>query len=295
MTNSTVDVNFMLTKISNHIYLGEIKPFFGFNFTLCSDSYISLVATSETCFFTSSNDLSYEVDERKSILLSLNKGHNFEIRSLKMDCSCLVIVTERAFIDQLNVEEKNFTSLIQTFHPQFIDDAAIYPIALEILMENIPSMLKNLHQKSKVLELFSKQLLFIQQLEEETTIKIRRSDMEKVREAKFLIDENIAHTYTIPELSRIIGTNEQYLKKHFKYMYGLTIHSYILKNKMNFAKELLLTGDDKIADIATKIGYKHATHFTTAFKKHFGFLPNSLRYEIIAYLSTYSLDYLSII
>jgi AraC-like DNA-binding protein len=116
--------------------------------------------------------------------------------------------------------------------------------------------------------------------------------MQKVERAKKLIDDNISNTYTIIELSKMIGTNEQYLKQYFKQQYGMTIRTYILKNKMNHAKELLINGNDKVAVIATKIGYKHATHFTTAFKKYFGFLPNSIRFNWLAYLSPYSLELL---
>jgi AraC-like DNA-binding protein len=32
-----------------------------------------------------------------------------------------------------------------------------------------------------------------------------------------------------------------------------------------------------VSEISQKLGYKHATHFTSAFKKHFGYLPTKLR------------------
>jgi len=46
---------------------------------------------------------------------------------------------------------------------------------------------------------------------------------------------------------------------------------------MEYAKSLLVENDLSIAEIADKTGYKHATHFTTAFKKYFGFLPNKIK------------------
>ena len=57
--------------------------------------------------------------------------------------------------------------------------------------------------------------------------------------------------------------------------------NYAIEKKMAYAKELILTGNYLVSDVARMTGYKHATHFTTAFKKHFGFIPNSLRYSLL--------------
>ncbi len=50
---------------------------------------------------------------------------------------------------------------------------------------------------------------------------------------------------------------------------------------MKKARELLFANHTNpprsIADIAEAVGYEHATHFTAAFKKHFGELPRNLR------------------
>lgn len=108
---------------------------------------------------------------------------------------------------------------------------------------------------------------------------------DKIMYAKHLIEENLQRTYTIPELAKLCGTNEQYLKKYFKLYLGTTIANYTLNVKMNFAKNLLMTGNHRIADIAQMIGYKHSTHFTTAFKRYFGFIPNSLRQILLSICS----------
>ena len=46
---------------------------------------------------------------------------------------------------------------------------------------------------------------------------------------------------------------------------------------MEKAKKMLLTGEYRITEISEVVGYKHATHFTNAFKKFFGYLPQSLK------------------
>ena len=46
---------------------------------------------------------------------------------------------------------------------------------------------------------------------------------------------------------------------------------------MEMAKTMLLKKDITIAEISTKMGYTYPTHFSSAFKKYFGYLPNKLK------------------
>ncbi len=110
---------------------------------------------------------------------------------------------------------------------------------------------------------------------------VNKNHYDKILMAKELIDKDFSKNYTITELSKLVGTNEQYLKKYFKQYFGKTVMNYISDQKMNHAKELIMTGKYRISDVANLTGYKHSTHFTTAFKKRFGFIPNSLKYSFL--------------
>lgn len=121
--------------------------------------------------------------------------------------------------------------------------------------------------------------LFVENEKQE--IITNKSHYDKVILAKQFIEKDLTKNYTIPELSKLVGTNEQYLKKHFKQYFGKTVLNYTTDQKMNHAKELIMTGEYRVSDVARLTGYKHSTHFTTAFKKYFGFIPNSLRYTFL--------------
>jgi AraC-like DNA-binding protein len=45
---------------------------------------------------------------------------------------------------------------------------------------------------------------------------------------------------------------------------------------MEKAKELILEKNYNIAETSYSVGYKHAQHFTVAFKKMYGYLPSEL-------------------
>src|SRR5690606_21535782 len=105
-----------------------------------------------------------------------------------------------------------------------------------------------------------------------------KSLYDRVQLAKRIIEKDMAKNYTIHELAKAVGTNEQYLKKYYKQYIGKTVMNYMTEVKMEYAKNLIMAGGHRRSDVARMTGYKHSTHFSTAFKKFFGFIPNSLRY-----------------
>ncbi|GHE28381.1 helix-turn-helix domain-containing protein [Sphingobacterium griseoflavum] len=137
---------------------------------------------------------------------------------------------------------------------------------------------KNIRIHSLLLEALALQLDMLHALNAST---IQAVLLAKILQAQQLIENDLAKTYTISELAKAVGTNEQYLKKYFKQHLGKTIMHYALEAKMLYAKKLITTGDFRIADVARMTGYKHATHFSMSFKKFFGFLPTSLRYSLL--------------
>lgn len=151
-------------------------------------------------------------------------------------------------------------------------------VIAEITNGEFEGHLKMLYVKAKIIELITLQLAH---QEEEQKIKLKPEEIEKMQRVKDLIESNLDKSFTLTNLAQIAGTNEQYLKKHFKALYQHTVFAYALSCKMQKAKELLLTGTHRITEIAEMVGYQHATHFTNAFKKFFGYLPRSVKTKIV--------------
>ncbi|TDS14642.1 helix-turn-helix transcriptional regulator [Sphingobacterium paludis] len=152
---------------------------------------------------------------------------------------------------------------------------------LELHFSN--NIAKDIRIQSLLLDALALQLESVQH---SCTSTIQTSLLEKIIQAQQLIDKDLAKSFTISELAKAVGTNEQYLKKYFKQHLGKTIMHYTLETKMLYAKKLIMSGDYRISDIARMTGYKHATHFSMSFKKFFGMLPTALRYALLVWPSS---------
>jgi AraC-like DNA-binding protein len=155
----------------------------------------------------------------------------------------------------------------------------IMAILYEILHCPHKGCFKRLFVESKVIELLTIQL---EQNENQEAISnhksdLRKDEIEKMHMAREIVLLNIEKPLSLSELARRAGTNEFNLKKHFKQVYGTTVFGFIHTYRMERAKQLLKNGEMKIAEIAKSTGYQHPTHFTAAFKRYYGYLPNKIR------------------
>jgi AraC-like DNA-binding protein len=108
-----------------------------------------------------------------------------------------------------------------------------------------------------------------------TTLK--KTDIEKIYEAREFIDGHYGEDCSILYLASVIGLNQQKLKTGFREVLGTTVFGYLSEVRMQKAKRMLLDEKKYVGEVASEVGYKNPHHFTAAFKKRFGFLPSELR------------------
>lgn len=150
-----------------------------------------------------------------------------------------------------------------------------------ILRCNLNGVLKKVYIESKVNELLIQVLQQDKRFHCISTELLSRADIDKIYYTKEIVDKTLDNPYSLKELSRVVGLNEFKLKKGFKEVFDTTIFQYILDERMRLSKELLLSKERNIAEIALHVGYKNPTHFTAAFKKYFGYLPSNYRSKFL--------------
>ena len=80
----------------------------------------------------------------------------------------------------------------------------------------------------------------------------------------------------IKALSRFAAMSPTKLKTDFKALYGFPLYEYYQKNRMIYAKILLMENKYTIREVGNMVGYKNLGHFAASFKKEFGLLPRKL-------------------
>lgn len=84
-------------------------------------------------------------------------------------------------------------------------------------------------------------------------------------------------TLNIEDIASHISLSVSYVRAIFKEVLNTTIADYILKERIERTKELLVTQKWSIADIAEQSGFLTKSNFYTVFKKVTGFTPNEYR------------------
>ena len=71
--------------------------------------------------------------------------------------------------------------------------------------------------------------------------------------------------------------NPSYFSTLFKNTYKSTFSEYLIRLRMEKARELLLTTESRVRDIAVLTGYRDANYFVRAFKRCYGMTPEEYR------------------
>ncbi|MEM7036270.1 MAG: AraC family transcriptional regulator [Bacteroidota bacterium] len=141
---------------------------------------------------------------------------------------------------------------------------------------NRTGIFKKMFVESRVTELLMLQFEEAVQADQAQDSRISAQTLEKMHAIREFLLNSPDSRFTLSDLARKVGTNVFTLKQSFKQAFGTTVFGYWNGVKMEHARRLLLDNRLPIKIVAEKVGYKHPQHFSTAFKKHFGFSPSTL-------------------
>lgn len=143
-------------------------------------------------------------------------------------------------------------------------------------LHDLPELLETIYQAD---DIFGIKALFISEVNgiiqclHEDTIQytpVVRQIMEEV-------DKNYQEDMNLKTLAYKYHMNASYLGQIFQKEVGCSFTQYLSGKKIEKAKELILTTNMKINDIAKKVGYPDTSYFYRKFKQRYGVAPASLR------------------
>ena len=98
-----------------------------------------------------------------------------------------------------------------------------------------------------------------------------------IKLAKQYIINNFNKNISLKEVADEVFLSQNYLSELFKKEVGEGFYDFLTEYRIKVAKELLITTNLKVYEIATKVGYNDPITFGRAFKKVTGYTPNSFR------------------
>lgn len=78
---------------------------------------------------------------------------------------------------------------------------------------------------------------------------------------------------SLDEYARLSARSLSAFKADFKEVYGMSPGKWLIRARIQYARQLIETSGETIAEIASKSGFKNTTHFVKVFKETYGVSP----------------------
>lgn len=220
------------------------------------------------------------------VIIKPNQTHKLIVDS---ETGCEFIVLSFKFMDQRNSEfsETSLEDFLNFVRSK--EDGSF--IALKVSQKNeiINVMNRILRERERadignellnyllVMELFiliSRAL----KMEWENSIKNKSPKIKELIHASVsFINNNFERDISVGDISKFVFLSTSYFTRAFKEEIGISPMNYLLKVRVDRAKELLEESELKISDIALQVGFSNQQRFNEMFKKYAGITPMQYR------------------
>jgi AraC family transcriptional regulator len=101
----------------------------------------------------------------------------------------------------------------------------------------------------------------------------RRARRDLVEQAKALLAATYTESLGLADLARRCDVSVYHLCRTFRAATGHTLHGYRRDLRLRAALEPLLSCRGRLSDLALRLGFSSHSHFTAAFRQHYGMHP----------------------
>ena len=211
------------------------------------------------------NSCSYRV--RKNTVLCAKPG---QIRHSELPYRCLFVhfIVKDEHLEKIYrtlpdiIEISDYDSYRQIFDS--ITEASLFPTAeSEILIQ------------TKMFELLYKLMITASKEKENTSVSVNNSII--VNKAVEYLDTHFNQDISLADVSEHVHLSRIYFHNLFKVSVGETVHNYLLKKRIEYAKKLLATTDFELTKIAIQSGFSSQSYFNYVFKRKTNYSPKQYR------------------
>ena len=107
------------------------------------------------------------------------------------------------------------------------------------------------------------------------------SDIAVMRVVSF-IKFNFRRRITLAEAAASVYLSPNYVGELFSKYMGVSFSTYLMRTRLNYARQLLLHGNTSIEDVALESGFSSQTYFSDCFRKQYGYTPTVLKKRVVS-------------
>src|SRR5262249_31147167 len=100
-----------------------------------------------------------------------------------------------------------------------------------------------------------------------------------LRKVTELVHARIEEDLTLREMAQSVGLSVSHFSEVFRRSTGETPHQFVLRQRIERAKEMLSTAETRVLDVAIACGFKTQQHFARVFRRLSGVSPTEYRQE----------------
>lgn len=95
------------------------------------------------------------------------------------------------------------------------------------------------------------------------------------RRADAFILHNLGRAFTLTDIASAACVSRFHFARQFRQRTGCSPMAYVMRLRLERAKEMLARGDQRIADTAAALGFYDQSHFTRTFRRATGVSPRA--------------------
>jgi len=89
------------------------------------------------------------------------------------------------------------------------------------------------------------------------------------------LDENYMYDLSVDEIASFTGRSLATFKRDFKKISPLPPQKWLIEKRLKVACDKIKNENRRISDVYLEVGFKNLSHFSSAFKKQFGYAPSA--------------------
>ena len=103
----------------------------------------------------------------------------------------------------------------------------------------------------------------------------------RLRKVKEFVQAKMEDEVTLIEIAQGVELSPAHFSRMFRKSTGESPHQFLLRQRVERAKEMLREAEMRVLDVAVACGFKTQQHFARVFRRICGASPTAYRYEVL--------------